>query len=117
MENNRTSAAALAALRSASEKRKFQSFKNIPKGEYIVKTFSHVDTIHGKRVQVDMMNGEYMYLPQRYLTLLSEDVCEDLSKSPKIMIYDGKDPDDSNRLILDFKDVNYFNNFMDEVVS
>lgn len=108
MENKRTSAGALAALKSACEKRTFKSFKNLENGEYYVTRFSHVDTLHGKRVQIDLADS-YMYLPERYLTKLPEDVCKDLSKTPKIMIYGGKDANGSNRLILDFKDVEYFN--------
>lgn len=51
---------------------------------------------------VDMGNA-YMYLPERY-TDLSEDKINTLNKTPKIMVYDGKDPADRDRLILDFRD-------------
>lgn len=111
--NNRTSAESMAALQSACEKKNFISFKNLRQGEYIVKNFCIVDTQHGKRVQIDVNDG-YMLLPERFLTVLPQLVIDDLNKSPKIMSYKGKDVNDGNRLILDFKDVDYFNGFMND---
>lgn len=93
---------ALAALKMCGVKKTFKSFKDLPVGEYIIDRFTHVDTSHGRRVRVDMGNA-YMYLPERY-TDLSEDKINTLNKTPKIMVYDGKDPADRDRLILDFRD-------------
>lgn len=92
------------------------SFKNLRNGEYIVKNFCIVDTLHGKRVQIDMNDG-YMILPERFLAILTQPIIDDLNKSPKIMIFDGKEASDGNRLILDFKDVGYFNEFIDEYLA
>lgn len=116
MENNHTSAEAMAALQSACQKRKFISFKNIEPAEYIVKNFSIVDSTHGKRVQIDLNDG-YMYLPERFIDSLPQRLIDELNKSPKVMNYKGKDATDGNRLILEFKDVEYFNGFIDQYVA
>lgn len=114
--NNRTSAESMAALQTACEKKGFISFKNLSQGEYIIKNFCIVDTQHGKRIQIDVNNG-YMLLPERFLTVLPQHIIDDLNKSPKIMIYKGKDVNDGNRLILDFKDVEYFSGFVNEFLT
>lgn len=110
MESKRTSASAMDALKSAADKKAFQSFKDLEKGEYFIEKFFHIDTQHGTRVRVDLTDT-YMYLPERYVKRLTEEICAELSKTPKIMIYKGKDPNISNRLILDFKEVEYFGEF------
>lgn len=108
---NKTSAEAMAALQSACEKRNFQSFKNLRTGEYLVKNFCIVDTLHGKRIQVDVNDG-YMYLPERFITVLPQSTIDDVNKSPKIMNYKGKAVNDGNRLLLEFKDVEYYSGFL-----
>lgn len=116
MENNHTSVEALAALQSACEKKNFQSFKNLKFGDYIVRKFSIVDTLHGKRIQVDVNDG-YMYLPERFVGVLSQNIIDELNKSPKIMVYKGKDANDGNRLILEFKEIEYFNEFLNDYIT
>lgn len=113
MANKSTSATSMAALQSACEQKNFQSFKNLKIGEYYVKKFIRVETQHGKRVQIELATGEYMFLPERYLSTLTDEICADLSKAPKIMTYSGKDPNNGNRLILDFKAVEYFADFFE----
>lgn len=115
MSNNRTSAEAMAALQSACEKRSFLSFKNLKHGEFVVKNFCIVDTQHGTRIQIDVNNG-YMYLPERFMSVLPQTFIDELNKSPKIMIYRGKDADDGNRLLLEFKDVEIFSGYLDEMM-
>lgn len=105
MANKSTSASSMAALQSACEQKKFQSFKNLEIGEYYVK--------NGKRVQIELATGEYMFLPECYLSTLTDEICVDLSKAPKIMTYSGKDLNNGNRLILDFKAVEYFADFFE----
>lgn len=105
---NRTSAEAMSLLQSVCEKKKFISFKNISPGEFLVKNFSVVDTQHGVRIQIEVDNG-YMYLPERF-SVLSQSL-DELNKSPKIMVYKGKDANDTNRLMLEFKDVEYFSGY------
>lgn len=92
----------LAMLRDACVVKSFKSFKDIQPGDYIVTFFDKTITDHGERVRVTMDDG-YMYLPHRF-NKLPQEVLDDLNKTPKIMIYGGKDPSARNRLIIDFKD-------------
>lgn len=105
--NNVTSSAALNALKAACVHKKFASFKDLLPGEYIVNNFSIVDTTFGERVRVELADA-YMFLPPCFLRTLKPEVIEDLNKSPKIMVYKGKDADNRNALILDFNEVSYF---------
>lgn len=116
MENNRTSAEAMAALQSACEKKNFLSFKNLRLGEYIVKNFCIVDSLHGKRIQIELNDG-YMYLPERFVAVLPQPIIDDVNRSPKILIYKGKDINDGNRLLLEFKDIEYYNGFIDQYMT
>lgn len=103
MDGNLTSEAALSALKSACVKKKYKSFKELVLGEHVVKKFNIVETTHGKRVRIET-DQFYMYLPERFVTVLTEPVIEELNKSPKIMVYGGKDETERDRLILDFRD-------------
>lgn len=98
---------ALSKLREACVKKTFKSFKDAQPGEYIVTQFSKADTGHGERVKIQIENY-FMYLPKRFNETLTQGVMDELNKSPKIMVYGGKDPNIQNRLILDFKDTAYF---------
>lgn len=94
----------LAALKSACILKTFQSFKDLPLGEYVVYRFAVVDTDHGTKVRIDLAET-YMYLPERFVNALADTSMEALNQKPKIMIYKGKDTKHMDRLILDFKDV------------
>lgn len=97
----------LDALKLACLKKKFTSFKDIVPGEYIVDKFTIVDTTHGKRIRIDLRDS-YMYLPERFASALTESALVELNKTPKVMVYGGKDRDDRDRLILDFREYSYF---------
>lgn len=99
--------AALAALNSACVKKTYQSFEKLERGEYIVDGFSIVDTARGKRVRIDMADT-YMLLPERFFKQLSEETIAALNKAPKIMVYGGKETNNRNRLILEFRSDAYF---------
>lgn len=117
--DNTTSSAALNALKAACSRRnfgvfknfinfkKFASFKDLLPGEYIVKQFSIVSTTYGDRVRIDL-HDSYMFLPKSFLKTLTPEVITDLNKSPKMMVYEGKDADNRDALILDFNEVSYF---------
>lgn len=98
---------ALASLKAACTSTGFKSFKSIQPGEYIVTNFEKCKTDHGNRLRISIDNY-YMYLPARFNDSLTQDDIDDLNKSPKIMVYGGKDANQQNRLILDFKDASYF---------
>lgn len=114
--NNNTSIAALNTLKAACSHKKFASFKDLSPGEYIVKKFSIVNTMYGERVRIDL-HDSYMYLPQSFLKTLTSEVIEDLNKSPKIMVYEGKDANNRNALILDFNDVSYFDGELFDLIT
>lgn len=98
---------ALTLLRETCVKKQYKSFKNLNPGEYIVTLFEKFLTTHGERVRITVDNC-YMYLPERFNKSLSQEQIDELNKSPKIMIYGGKDANEQNRLILDFKDAAYY---------
>lgn len=94
----------LSALKNAcTHKKSYKSFKDIPHGEYVIHRFSLAKTVHGKKVRIDL-DDTYMYLPERFADALSESVIQELNLKPKIMVYEGKDAAQKDRLILDFKD-------------
>lgn len=107
--NKNTSSSALNTLKAACTHKRYVSFKDLPIGEYIVNKFSIVNTVYGERIRVDLQDT-FMYLPQSFLKTLTSDVIDELNKSPKLMIYQGKDVNNRNALILDFNDVSYFDN-------
>lgn len=107
MSDNANVIAALAALNSACVKKTYQSFKNLERGEYIVDSFSIVDTTHGKRVRIDM-SETYMLLPERFFKQLNNETIAALNQSPKIMVYGGKETNNRDRLILEFRSDAYF---------
>lgn len=102
-----TSLAALNTLKAACTHKKYVSFKDLSNGEYIVNKFSIVNTVYGERIRIDLQDT-YMYLPQSFLKTLTSEVLDELNKSPKVMVYQGKDSNNHNALILDFNDVSYF---------
>lgn len=104
---NENSSNALGVLRLACTKKKFVSFKDFSTGQYVVNKFTIVETTYGKRVQIDL-NDSYMYLPERFVNMLTQKDIDELNKSSKIMIYKGKDTTDKDRLILDFAENSYY---------
>lgn len=117
--DNSTSSGALNALKAACSRKKFgvfknfqnsknfASFKDLLPGEYIVEKFSIVNTKYGEQVRIDL-HDSYMYLPKSFLNTLTPEVIDDLNKAPKMMVYQGKDAENGNALILDFNEVSYF---------
>lgn len=94
----------MESLKEACLKKPFKSFSDIIPGEYIVRNIALVTSRYGLRVRIDF-DTFYMYLPERFNITLNATRCEELSKSPKLMIYSGKDTADKNRLLLDFQEV------------
>lgn len=100
--NNSSASDALNTLKMLGVKKSYQSFKDLVPGEYIIEKFKRVETSHGGRVRIDI-GTTYMLLPERYNDLSDDDI-KLLNSTPKVMVYDGKDSDNLNRLILDFRD-------------
>lgn len=96
------------ALKNACLKQSYISFTNLTPGEYIVRRFTLVEgKFDRKRVRIDL-DTWYMYLPERFASKLDGKAIADLNTKPRIMIYAGKDANNRNRLMLDFHDVAYF---------
>lgn len=91
------------ALKGNCAKKPFMGFNELAVGEYEVKHFKRVETQYGERIRVDLID-KFMYLPERFIFMSNDDIKE-LNKTPKIMIYGGKDDTNHNRLFLDFKPV------------
>lgn len=92
---------AIEVLKTACVSKPFKSFKNLPKGDFVVHEFERVTTDHGERIRVEL--AEYIvYLPERFSKALTEEVIVELNKSTVIMSFSGKDPEAGNRLLLDF---------------
>lgn len=102
-----TAESVLNDLKSVS--RTYLDFKELQPGEYIVNSFSIVESGHGPRVRIDL-DENYMLLPERYVKIITAEKIEVLNQSQKMMVYSGKDPSRQNRLILDFRDANAFIN-------
>lgn len=95
---------AMNSLQTACSKRVYKSFENLAVGEYIIKSFTMWGTEFGPRIRIDM-DETFMFLPKRFADALTEPQVVDLNKSPKIMVYSGKDDQENGRLILDFKEL------------
>lgn len=108
-----TAESVLNELKNACVSRKYQSFKDLQPGEYIVNSFSIVESSHGPRVRVDM-SDTYVLLPERFTKILTAEKIQLLNFTQKMMIYSGKDSSNRDRLILDFRDVNAY---IDELLT
>lgn len=107
MSANESALAALNALNTACGKKAYQSFNNLAIGEHIVNYFSICNTKYGDRIQIEL-DDKYMILPERFSKKLDQEKLDVLNRSPKIMIYSGKDSSYQNRLILEFRDSSYY---------
>lgn len=92
---------AISMLKSACVNKPFKSFKNLLVGDYIVEDFQRVTTSYGDRVRIEIFDA-VMYLPERFSRILSDGLLTELNESTVVMSYSGKDPNTSNRLLLDF---------------
>lgn len=105
--NNDNSKSAMDSLNLACGSKVYQSFQTLSIGDYIVNHFSTVTTPRGDRIRIDL-DESYMLLPERFFNLLNQEKLDLLNKSPKIMIYGGKDHLNRSRLILEFRDSAYY---------
>lgn len=90
------------ALNAAS--RAYISFDSLSIGEYKVHKFSFVESTYGRRIRIELDHG-YMFLPRRYMDLVTTQVMHQLNKTaPKIMKYGGKDAELKDMLLISFED-------------
>lgn len=88
-------------LKNASTNKPFKSFKDLEMGEYPIEAFHLIETNYGVRIRIKM-NESFMFLPERYTELMTEEAIKELNSSSIVMTYSGKDPLNQNRLMLDF---------------
>lgn len=93
---------ALGVLKAACANKPFKSFKNLDIGDYVVDNFQRVKTDYGDRLRIELSDS-VMYLPERFSNLLQDEHLTDLNDSTVVMSYSGKDPNNRNRLLLDFE--------------
>lgn len=93
---------AFEKLKKACINKPFVSVSNLPEGNYIVQRFQRLETFNGPRVRVELKDY-IVYLPDRFVELLCHDTIKELNQQKVIMKHMGKDPEDSNRLKLDFE--------------
>lgn len=91
----------IKALKVECIGKSFQSFKSLPIGDYIVENFEKISTAHGDRIRVELQN-EFVFLPERFLKVLTPEAIAELNASAVIMSFRGKDQNNQNRLLLDF---------------
>lgn len=90
---------AIQALKTACQPKNFFSFRNLPPGDYIIRRFTAVATTHGQRIRIDLDNT-YMYLPERFVNILTNEMIEALNATPKMMIFGGYDRNNRDRYVV-----------------
>lgn len=78
-----------------SEQRSYTSFSNLQPGKYIV------ETKYGRHVRADLKDT-FLFLPERFVYLVSTEEKEQANLKPKLMIYKGKDSNKKDRYAFDY---------------
>lgn len=97
----------LLSLNSAASKKvlRYKRFGDLDVGTYIVKSFKIKNGDYGLRVLVEIDNF-YMTLPLRFSDKInSEEQVAELNAKKWKMVYGGKNANEFNRLILNFKPI------------
>lgn len=81
---------------------KIRKFDNLPIGEYLVKSFSLKENQFGIRVYVEI-DDFYLVLPARFSDKInSAEQLEELNENKFKMVYNGKNKNEFNKLMMDF---------------
>lgn len=97
----------LLSLNSSTAKKeaRVKKFDHLQIGEYIVKSFKLKETTFGLRVFVEI-DDFYLCLPPRFSDKInSSEQIDELNGKKFKMVYGGKNVDEFNKLIIDFKPV------------
>lgn len=82
---------------------KIKKFDDLTQGTYLVKSFKLKDTTFGLRLYVQI-DDFYLVLPPRYTDKInSDEQLQELNGGKFKMIYHGKNKDEYNKLMIDFK--------------
>lgn len=95
---------ALLSLNSTNsiKESRVKKFDSLEIGEYIVKSFKLKETNFGLRVYVEIDNF-YLSLPPRFSDKInSAEQIDEINEKKFKMIYGGKNPEEFNKLIIDF---------------
>lgn len=88
---------------SSASNEKVKKFENLDHGTYLVKSFKLKDTPYGLRLFVQI-DDFYLILPPRYTDKInSDEQLKELNDGKFKMIYRGKNKDEFNKLMIDFK--------------
>lgn len=80
-----------------------KKFDSLEVGEYIVKSFKLKETNFGLRVYVEI-DDFYLSLPPRFSDKInSAEQIDDINDKKFKMIYKGKNPEEFNKLMIDFE--------------
>jgi hypothetical protein len=87
--------------------KKYINFDDLPIGEYAVKHFQLEKSKFGERLEAQLSSGVIIGLPERFYREFStqEDV-DALNSAQRIMVYQGKEKKQNNRILLKFKTQN-----------
>lgn len=81
---------------------KIKKFDNLSTGEYMVKSFKLKETQFGLRVYVEV-DDFYLVLPARFFDKInSVQQLDELNENKFKMVYNGKNKDEFNKLMIDF---------------
>lgn len=97
-------------LKSLCVDKPYCSFEKLPHGEHLIYGFALVKTKIDKenpRLRVDL-GDKVVFLPERFSTYLTAEGVADLNVGQKVLIYNGKDVTNHNKLKIDFRAVDDF---------
>lgn len=82
---------------------KVKKFDDLANGEYLVKSFKLKETPFGLRLYAQI-DDFYLILPPRYTDKInSGEQVQELNEKKMKMVYNGKNKDEFNKLMIDFK--------------
>lgn len=81
---------ALLNLQKACKGAKYISFNDLQIGSYQIERFSIVKTEYGMRVKVTMVEN-YVFLPERFIELITKKDIEELNQGKYVMVFGGKE--------------------------
>lgn len=93
---------AIEKLKKACAFKPFISLTNLPAGNYTIQQFQRLDTFNGPRVRA-VLEEYIVYLPDRFVELITHETVKELGEQTVILKNFGPDPEDGNRLKIDFE--------------
>lgn len=98
---------AISLLKGACIDKSYCSFKDLQPGDYLISNFFLTETRYGRRLKLDL-GDKVVILPERFSVGLKTEDVDELNRTPQLFIYRGKDVNNRNRIICDFKTLSEF---------